>query len=362
MTQPVWPFSLPRPSGYADGVVPTGAELQDLQTKVAAAADGRVWTDLAAIKNYTWGTAGAISTLSQRTLIRDPKSRRWIVFGGNTGSASWTVDNSRGFVLNSGAGQLGAQIIQVTAAWANATGVILAGGAPFSADTRKLRESTDGGTTWATARNIGSSDTRQVNAITYSESLGLWLCSIGGVSPDNDGLYSSADRVTWTLRDTGMPQFFVVRETPTPVILATALVVVGGASPNYRRSTDGTVWTAESLPENISGQAPCWSDALGLFFMSGATGIWKSATGSTGSWTKVYSGTEGASLGAFGRLLVRGDGKVSIDGGVTWFAVLEPVATGGGLVTDCHVTATPYGVGFAHGASNDIWLSRQIGL
>jgi hypothetical protein len=350
MTMPVWPFPLVRPSGFVNNDVPNGAEIQQLQEQGAAAADGRVWTDLAAVKNWRATLSLGYTAFGPNATIRDPVSRRWLVFGGNTASASYTIDGSRWF--NSGTtnfGDLAPIMLCATAAAVDPAGIILAGGAPSSASTGKIRESTDSGLTWATVRNIGASNTNPVFFLAYSQALALWFCSV-----NNEGIFSSSDRITWTLRSASYAQYITVRETPSPVLLTSQLV--GGGTP-YRRSVDGIAWTNETFPENISAKQLCWSDALGKFFASGATAIWSSTTGLTGSWTSVAATTIQAAIASFGRLLIRGDGKASLDGGVSWSPVLEL-----GGQTDLHVVATPGGVAMIRATSQDLYLSTQIGF
>lgn len=354
MTQPVWPFPLVRPAGYVDGSVPTGPEIQALQERVAAAADGRVYTDVALLRNSSRLDASAFFDASGLvTAVRDPASKRWLIFGifgGTTVVAYWSVAG-RVWTYLGGIG--GAVLSSVFSCAVSPAGVVLVGGAPPSSSTARILESTDGGATW-TARNIGTAGTLAVRALAYSTSLGLWIASVGDAT--HDGILTSADRITWTLRAANqVPQYFAIAELPTTVILANA--VVGAALTSYRRSLDGITWTTETFPENASSQQPCWSDAAGAFFMSGATGIWKSTTGLTGSWTKIYTGTEQASLGAFGRLLLRGDGSASQDLGVSW----SPVTDLSG-VTDCGIVTNTAGAMIFRRASRELYLSQQIGF
>lgn len=355
MTQPVWPFLPYRGAPYAGNETPNHTELNTIRDQLAVAADGRAWTDVAVLKKWSYQNTG-YATFSSRSLIRDPFSRRWLVFGGNTASCLFTVEGSKW--NGSGTvnfGDLSPVMQDAVCAAANGSGIILAGCNPLSATTNKIRESSDAGATWATTRSIGPSSTRAVAGMTYSQSLSLWLATVG-ISGTVDGIYSSSDRVTWTNRSTLGPRFFCNVDTPSTIILGTGLLVAGTTA-NYARSVDGLTWTTETLPENVSVVQAAWDATRGKFFMSGATGIWSSSTGLTGSWTKVYTGTEQASLGAFGRVLMRGDGKASLDGGVTWFAVVDLNGA-----TNYHVTATPYGVGLAGTTSVEVYLSQQIGF
>jgi hypothetical protein len=355
---PAHPFVNQFPAlGPDDPIDP--AKLAALAGQVAVSADGRIYSDLSVVKNWKYTQPSVPSPMRQRTLIRDPVSRRWLQFGEAGGELAliWTVS---GLVWTGPIFPAGSPVLnQAFSAFANNAGVILAGSGASSNTTGKLRESTNGGDSWVT-RNIGASDQLFARALVYSETLNLWLCTVGGLSGGaGAGIYSSVDRVTWTLRSTGVYSDYVIKDTASPIILMTTH---NHASPSAGvfRSTDGINWAAEAVPwSEISPAKGTWSEEHGAFFIGTASGLWRSATGVAGSWTKVNNDNYSASssIGALGRILVRGDGKASIDGGVNWVSVLELANN------DLHVTAVPgFGVGVVRGTTRDIYISHQIGF
>jgi hypothetical protein len=358
-------FGLQQALLFEAALVPSGAAETVSSSQYVAAIRGAVG-HVASLRNWKYTQRGLPGPMTQRTLLHDPKTRRWFVFGGSTATAAWTVSGARWYDINSGTfGDVAPLIAVASAAAVNATGVLLAGGQTFDPATGKLRESSDGGITWTTVRNVGSVDNNPVNAIAYSESLALWFCSVGGASTGAGyGIFTSTDRITWTNRTSGSapPFHLIIRESPTPIILATQLIVPGPVSSNYQRSTNGTTWTTESFPVAAAGVCQgCWSDALGAFFVGGADGIYTSTTGLTGSWTRIdttwTTPAAASSVAAFGRFLIRGDGKASADGGVTWFRALELDSQ-----ADLFFASSPSGLAAARGATGDLYIGHQLGL
>lgn len=348
------PFPNPKPLGWGLFEVLTSSQMTQVNANAAAAADGAYWTDLAPLKNWNYQQiTGAPTTMTGKSLIYDPTTRRWLVFGiTSEACVIFSYQGTRWFgpYYLSGSPLLNA----LGAAAVNNAGVILAGGTPASATIAKLRSSVDGGVTW-TPRNIGNSNTLAVPAIGYSESLGLWLAVVGG-SATHDGLYTSPDLVTWTNRYSATsPGFFCFRDTPSTVILATALAWIPGDPTGYIRSTDGITWTASTFPDSVSNQV-CWSTYWGKFFVAGTTGIWTSPDGTTGSWTKINATeTNAVNISARGRMLLKGDAKASVDGGGTWITIADTTDV------DLFVNVAANGAGMARGASRDLYISQQVG-
>jgi hypothetical protein len=356
-----WPFSLARPGSYGPLSVPTPDELQMIQEQAALAADGRAWTDVAALKSwqYTLLSASILATVPAKPHVYDPTTRRWLVFGELTGEAAgaWSISGARWLATPTGAM---ASLQAVSSAAVSPAGKILVGGPPSSgASASKLRESTNGGASW-TGRNIGSADAQNVSELAFSSALGLWFASVGGNG--GSGLFSSPDGVTWTLRHAaGGPPFYITPNegAPSPIVIGTRDQSVA-ASTGYYRSINGTSWTNETFPVTLVGSSkPTYHPLLGKFFVPAAAGIYSSSTGLTGSWTLVdntFTGTGG--LASFGRWLVRGDGRISLSGGVgTWIPVLELANN------DLVVIAAPgVGVLFVRGTPRDLYLSQQLGF
>lgn len=353
---PPYPFVNQFPAlGPDDPIDPV--KLAALAGQVAVSADGRIHSDLVTVKNWKYIQPAVPSPMNANTLIRDPVSRRWMIFG-EAGGEMCVIRTVSGLVWDGPIFLAGSPVLNQTIASAvNSAGVILAGGGASSNTTGKLRESTDGGTSWIT-RNIGLSDQLLARALAYVPQLSMWICMVGGLSGGAGcGIYTSTDRITWTFRNSAVFSHFVVKDTDSPIIIATTHNAIGAGS-TYQRSTDGINWGPETgpWPENSTCRG-CWSDEHQAFFVGTFTGLWRSATGIAGSWTKINSDTFFGAIGAIGRILMRGDGKASIDAGVTWFNVLELINN------DLFVTAVPgFGVGVVRGATRDIYLSHQVGF
>jgi hypothetical protein len=334
-------------------------KLTALALQASTAADGRIHSDVSAVKNWRKATPALPDPIAQGTLIRDKVSRRYLAFG-NVGFECgfvWTISGVTWVDGGTLGGSPALQHSPLSSATDNA-GVILVGGAPFTASTGKLRESTDGGLNWV-SRSIGSADTLAARAITYVPQLSLWICMVGGLSGGaGAGIYTSTDRSVWAFRNSSVYSHFATKEFGSPIIIGTTHNFFA-ASNTYTRSVDGINWVPQTgpWPENSTCRG-CWSEENQAFYVGTFTGIWKSTTALTGEWTKVsdVSINGGSSIAAFGRVLLRGDGYASLDGGVTWLQVLELASN------DHHVVATDFGVGVCRGASREIYLSHQVGL
>lgn len=321
----------PTPLGPESKLDP--ADLDQFSQITSRLADGRVWSDISVVKNWKKPSTAGPGTPNGRSIVYDPKSRRWIVFGISVAPESyWTIS---GALWHQNTANMGSPAFQSFAGSSAASpdGVILVGGRPATASTAKLRESSDGGETW-TVRNIGLSDVEGISAIAYVRSLGLWIVVLGGVAGSTNGIYTSTDRINWTRRHTAVPFHLIIREADPggkygPMILGTTPQQPGFVGA-YLSSTDGINWVVAPFPENPSG-VTCqgsWNYGHQVFALGTFQGIWTSRTGREGSWklvndTFAASGTTTTAIASFGRLFIRGDGMASGDGGKYWFPVLE---------------------------------------
>jgi hypothetical protein len=333
------------------------AKLVALAAQVAVSADGRLHSELAPLKNWKKTTVSLPDPLAQGTLVREPVSRRWLALGSIAleAAVTWTVSGTSWILGTTLGGSPALQHSPLSSA-VNSDGIILVGGAPFTASTGKLRESTDGGETWTT-RHIGLADTLAAKALTYVPQLSLWLCMVGGLSGGvGAGIYTSTDRITWTFRNSAVYSHFATKEFGSPIIIGSTHNFFA-ASNTYTRSVDGINWVPQTgpWPENSVCRG-CWSEEHG-FVVGSFTGIWKSTTALTGEWTKISNDSihGGSSIGAFGRALMRGDGYASLDGR-NWIQVLELASS------DHAVVATDFGVGVCRGASRELYISHQVGF
>jgi hypothetical protein len=352
------PFTNPKPLGWSLFEVLTSAQMTAVNANAAAAADGSTWSDVAIVKNWKLYDGSAIwNPNNPFGACFDPISKRWIVLASQLGSlhlsAYRTISGARFDQVGAidGGNTNGNTQGSIHC---NSAGVILAGGQPTSANATKLTKSIDGGSTW-TQSAIGPADTLPVTAISYSESLALWMCIIGGAST-HDGLFTSPDAAMWTSRYTATtPQYLTVRESPSPIIIANNLAWIPGDPTGYVRSTDAITWTGQTFPDSCSNKG-AWSDYWGKFFFGGLTGIWSSPDGTTGSWTRVSSDVGTCSIASFGRMLIKGDGKCSVDGGATWFRCLDAGAT------DYRFAVGAAGVLAFSSSVHDLHLSQLVGF
>jgi hypothetical protein len=349
-----WPFSLARPANFGPGAVPTPDELQTIQEQAALAADGRLWTDIAAIKRWTYANPTVeLDTMVNNAMAYDPTTRRWFAFGTKSALSVgvWTISGAR-WNVTAAASALNAS----SSAACSPAGKLLVGGFPTSgASSGKIVESTNGGGSWTT-RNIGPADGQAVTALAYSTTLSLWLASCGGNT--GTGIHSSPDGITWTLRGGagGPPLFYTINETG-PVIIGT-VSQAAAATTGYFRSTNGTTWTTETFPATLVGsKRPTFDDRLGRFVVPAASGVYTSTTGLTGSWTLLDASFTTGGFAQWGRMLIRGDGRISLDSGATWSQVLEVQNN----------DLTPHGVSgvgvlVQRASAREVYLSGIVGL
>jgi hypothetical protein len=359
----VWPIPL------GDDSKLDAADLEKFGSQVAQMADGRIFTDIFPLKQWTRTSVGPSTNASGLT-VYDPKSRRWLTFGFSSSTAKvfWTISGAVWRDL--GSTGLTSILAFTGGAAASPDGVIVVGVYPSVASTAKLRESSDGGATWV-SRNVGAFDSSGIGAVTYSASLGLWICSPGKPAigdPNSGGIYTSQDRVTWTLRAAYSQPFqqFIVREADPsgkygPMILALSpMNLPSGAPKPYAFSTDGVHWQfAEFGPSGVdifgAGRGS-WNYGNEQFILPGTTGVFTSRTGLGGSWTKISDETGIAGIASWGRAFLRTDGRASLDARF-WFPVLE-------LATNTNAIHSVEGIGVCvtrADGQNDRALSFLVG-
>jgi hypothetical protein len=139
----------------------------------------------------------------------------------------------------------------------------------------------------------------------------------------------------------------------------------------YGWTTDGVNWNY-AVPPSYFGVGTettngCWSDYHGAFYLAGFDGIVaaRQITGGADDWKLISTDMANPAFGnnesiaAFGRLLIRSDGKASINGGRHWFPVLE---LPNGVPYNVH-SVEGIGVGFSRiTGGNDHRLSYLVGM
>lgn len=336
---PNYPFPDLFPSALPPGTPIDPDLLYKLGQVVAAAADGRAYTDLSVVKNWrfnnTFGGAvvGGVPVLSPW--------RRWMTFGVQGGAVN--ISHSRTGGTWTAAVAIGSGFSAVLGSASNGVDKVVVCGTPSASSIAKAF-SLDVNLASATVGFTGFSNTNSCRAIAYSASLGKWIASL-----DVHGTFISDDATTgsWTNVDSASPYYFLVKEGTSPLVLGIG-TNVGGGGGGYIRTNNGLSWTSESYTNTGTKVQSAWSDYLGRFVVANQSPdeVWVSSTGLTGSWTRVNTGFRTAGIGAYGRVLVCGDGTASIDGGVTWTPIVELLAN------DMKVATSPTGVLISKEAAN----------
>lgn len=318
-----WPFSKAFGAGLVNNDVPTHSQLNKLDEQQAQAADGALWSDAALVKN--WRRSAVVTGMDVTAESSDasqacwsPLIGKWVAFGRNSGNP--TVATSYDGVEWSTGSIPAHEGLTPRAAAANPAGIVLVGGSPGSASTKKLRRSTDGGLTWLGA-DIGAADTTMVSALLWHPAGAQFIAGRA-----NGDILTSPDGVTWTPRT--VPNADGRRRMATD---GTTIVCSSGASSWDKcvTSLDGITWTERTFPSVASWSGLAWSPALGKFFAVGDSvaasspdGVTWSSSGLTGPGASGFPG-----LACHGRLLLAatshvgaGPGSVlySIDGAVSW--------------------------------------------
>src|SRR5690606_34841716 len=69
-----------KPGGYVENDVPAPSEINKMDEQISLAADGTLWTDIAAVANWLYSWDGGGSGDAIRYVWREG-SRRWLVAG-----------------------------------------------------------------------------------------------------------------------------------------------------------------------------------------------------------------------------------------------------------------------------------------
>ncbi len=347
-----YPYTLARPGGYVDGDVPTGIELTKIDAQAAASADGSVWTDIAPLANFVPSATNPADTGDALHYIPGSASapEKIITFGSNvntpvgaTISAPGASSTSLTVPLDDGLNSINPE----TFVW-DGNQTYLVGGGTSSSSQARIRRSSNGGSTWASATNALAAGTQDIECMWWSAFHSKFLLAINGK------IETSATGASGTWADVG-----ALPNSDVRVCFAqnmdTGRVLVMTAAPSAARllrSDDLVTWTQEVTPFNF--ERIIYSPYYGKFFAWSSGGCHTSTTGVAGSWVQVNStnfGSIGAGIKAFVRGRIVGffctlGVCLSVDGGVTWTivgptpsgvssAVLTPkrlvIATGGGV-------------------------------
>jgi hypothetical protein len=354
-----WPFSKVFGAGLVAGDVPRHSDLNKLDEQQAQAADGSIWSDVAAAANMaypadsgiaqgivnaawceltgTWFVVGlAVSSINPLVFKASPP----FIWGESFSPVAPAVPNGNGFV---------GDILIVC----NPAGTLLIGGTPASGTTAKLRRSTGGGVTSWTTQDTPTA--LGIKALGWFPAAGQFL--VGYAS--GTALDTSPDGVTWTTRtspnshERGAMAASPTRLVwaPSPAVARSTLLTTDDAitfvernigvsdswagvtystalqkwflissAGNVRSSTDGITWTSVTTLLGLQTVISVCSYgrtiyAIGLGYDSNSQEVWCSTDGSA-TWRKLAqwswpSGMSAAAVGPGGQLFVasRNNGK-----------------------------------------------------
>jgi hypothetical protein len=329
MTQ-TYPFERGAPGGvdYVYGQRVNPVELNTIDKNAAQAADGLIWSDLAVVKNFRKSTTVAYTEATNK-VIWDAYLDRWIycASGGGAPFALYSYDGQDDWINLSGV-PVGTNWGVTSAGASNGAGVVLLGGSPpGAASATKIRQSTNGGSTWNSRSTVANS-TEGVTAMCWHSGASLFVLGLDSAATTN--IETSPTGQTWTQR-TGLPNS-VARSAAAS---SGGIAVVTNATGNKcLRSVDAVTWTEGTMPIATNWQCVTWSNQLELFFAAGLGALASSADGTTWSSSGLqppFITTYG--IAAYGRLLVATGVdssqyaiSASVDGGVTWIRVKSMAA------------------------------------
>lgn len=323
------------PSRPFPNVFPVGAnynhifkprQFSDMSLIAATAADRRIYSHSSQLRN--WHVNYAVGTsIPVKVVVYSPYSRRWHTFGDSAGTTTtlWTISGTT-WVSFGGPLQTGDGFVAKCAA-TNLASDILFGYGRTSASTGKFLRSTNGGTTFGgTVAAFPTSNTQSGQAIAWCQALGRWIAVVGANPAGTlltGGTFSTTQALlatSWTQGSGRSPQFLMVRNRPSPIILGTT---IDGQTTMYLRSVDGVNWTEETFPTNLSGGFQgCFHAEDGYFYVPASTSLYRSSTGLTGSWSNLGA-FGGSHIASYGPFILRGNATYSPDGGGTWFRCFE---------------------------------------
>jgi hypothetical protein len=239
-----WPFSLIWPGGLVNNQVPTHSDLNKLDEQQAQAADGAVWTDVAAFKN--WGPPQAAPGLAA---FYNSVSDVWVTVDVNgSNPRARVLLGSSGALTIINTASISALRPRKRAADFNPTaGVGLVGGLPGASSNKKyVRFPTCFTSTMATTVS-SQTNTTAVACLKWVAQLGLWVAGHEGTGV----VETSADALTFTSRTVpnNNPR---ISMAVGPVNGSSGGIVITSSTTTNKliHSVDGINWIERTLPSS----------------------------------------------------------------------------------------------------------------
>lgn len=211
----------------------------------------------------------------------------------------------------------------------------LVGGLPASDTASKLRSSPNG-SAW-TARALSQAGTTAVTALSYDSTNGLYIAGLSAGATNVIETSAANDGATWAASTSSMAGGVHSIWTNAAGM---SLAMSAGYDDDYLYSTNGTTWTAGTLPWSATEKLICYSEASGVWVAIGNGAQSASSTNGT-TWTDNSAhmvgdlATTHAGLTTTGAVFYlstyNGSGHgfvyVSWDDGVSWEYVYELAST-----------------------------------
>ena len=355
---PNFPFQRAKPLGYALFENFPSAHANIIDANAAQAADGMVWTDVAAIRN--WSEPFAIANTGH-AFCYVSHDDTWWTFGSSGGNPTVAKRFGGGGVWSSstapGAG-VGLSVRSRAVAFNPILNVMVAAGLPGSSSNQKFRRYNAVTGAW-TISNSSQTNTNAVTALAATPSLGA--VQFVAAHFGSGVVETSADGTTWTQRTVPNAQ-----DRSSIAIGPAGVVITSTTSTNkVLHSIDGINWFERTMPSATNwwnvvyvpllGKFVAIADAIGSVATSvdGVNWVTQPRTlpnsiGSLDAFTEAMAVSFGrtiiiqASNGFFNFILY------SQDAGATWkYAASYPWSNPqGGLATNGYQTIYSYtGVG-----------------
>lgn len=308
MTDPgEYPFDPAKQAPFADGQRLSAAAATRIDKNAAAAASGKLWTDLAIAHNIN----------DQATVANCGYSPIWVPFNDSGAWLSFGVSSGNpvySYSLANGDWSTAADAIEEDGLTPGAHGcsatdgtIVLFGGTPGSASTKKIRRSLQN---YPLNEGFGffaedtvASGTEGVRSMIWHEESELFVIGLSNAVATN--IETSPDGQTWTQRTGSNSLARGAMATSGEVI-----ILLSTSSTNQcLRSVDGINWTTETLPSTAVWLSVVWDSFNEKFLAFSATSWAWSSDGE--NWTAgdfPEFGTGGfefvGPFTAFGRVLL----------------------------------------------------------
>lgn len=253
---PAYPFQRAKPLGWSVNEKVTSAQLNQIDQNAAQGADGLVWTDVAAFRNF-----GSPQTLSNSgfSAVYMSTVKTWALMGVSaTLPLLYQLYGASGqFVVMPATTNGTALTPRKRAADFNPTsGIALFGGLPGASSNKKYVRNFAGNIILGASMNapIQSSQTNTgaVNCLKWVPAIGLWVAGLDSVS--NGIVETSPDGITFTARAVpNIDSRVAIATGPAGTVISADVLTT-----KVIHSTNGINWFERTLP----GATEIWKNVV----------------------------------------------------------------------------------------------------